>query len=238
MPEERTVRLASNQERLAADLCVPPETHGVVLFAHGSGSGRRSPRNRRVAEALQLAGFATLLVDLLTEREAAEDERTAAYRFRIPLLARRLSHAVAWVGAQPEFDGLGIGLYGSSTGGAAALLAAADGPDRLRALVLRGARSDLAEEAAAEVRAPTLFLVGELDPVIREANRATAARLKVPYELVVVPSAGHLFEEPGGLEAVAAHAVRWCTVHLHRTVDPPASAPPTPRDERRRTRPT
>ncbi len=209
MASPRTVRIPADHDSMLADLSVPERARGIVLFAHGSGSGRSSPRNRFVAHALEREGLATVLLDLLTEREAAEDERTYAYRFRIPLLAGRLVVGVDWTRKEVALRSLPVGLYGASTGGAAALIAAAERPDAVRALVLRGARSDLGDPAAPQVKAPTLFLVGELDDPILEANRITSRRLAGPSTITVVAGATHLFEEPGALEAVADHTVRW-----------------------------
>ncbi len=205
----RAVRVPSEHDVLDADLSLPERSRGLVVFAHGSGSGRRSPRNRFVAESLESAGVGTLLLDLLTRSEAAEDERTQAYRFRIPLLASRLVHTVDWSRKEPATRELPLGLYGASTGGAAALIAAADRAEWVRAVVLRGARSDLADEAAPQVRAPTLFLVGGDDAPSLEANRATARRLAGAFRVTIVPGASHLFEEPGALETVARGAVAW-----------------------------
>jgi dienelactone hydrolase len=169
------VQIPFDGNRLLADLAVPSGAQGIVIFAHGSGSGRRSPRNRAVAEVLQRQGIATLLLDLLTAEEARQDERDLSYRFQIPFLGDRLVAAVDWVLADPLLRSLRIGLYGASTGGAAALLAAAARPEKVQALVLRGARSDLAAEAFLRVKAPTLLLVGGLDPPILEIARETSA---------------------------------------------------------------
>jgi len=199
---------------LLADLSVTRGAKGIVLFAHGSGSGRRSPRNRAVAENLERHGFATLLLDLLTTDEAREDERTMAYRFQIPLLGERLVAAVDWLEADPGLHSLRIGLYGASTGGAAALVAAAARPKRVDALVLRGARSDMAADSIAQVEAPTLHIVGGLDLSILEIARETDRLLHSPHSIIVVPNATHLFEERGALEAVAGHAVDWFRQYL------------------------
>lgn len=210
----RSVRIPVEEDRLDADLALPEGSRGLVIFAHGSGSGRHSPRNRFVAGALEREGLGTLLLDLLTPREAEEDQRSLTYRFRIPLLAGRLVAAIDWAGQQPSTRELGLGIYGASTGGAAALLAAADRPDRVRALVLRGARSDLGDASAPRVHAPTLFVVGALDAPILEANRVTAGVLGGPSETTVVAGATHLFEEPGALEQVAERTVAWFLVRL------------------------
>ena len=184
------------------------------MFAHGSGSGRRSPRNRFVSQVLVGDRIATLLLDLLTPAEAEEDAVTGRFRFDIPRLAERLSSAIDWAEQEPRVQRLPLGIYGASTGGAAALIAAASRPHQVRALVLRGARSDLADRFAERVTAPTLFVVGERDPVIRDANRATARRIRGPTRLVVVPRASHLFEEEGALDVVAENGRRWFGVHL------------------------
>lgn len=217
------VQIPLEEDRLDADLALPEGSRGLVVFAHGSGSGRHSPRNRFVAEALEREGLGTLLLDLLTAREAEEDQRSLTYRFRITLLAARLVAAIDWAGKQPSTRELGLGIYGASTGGAAALLAAAERPDRVRALVLRGARSDLADASAPRVHAPTLFVVGALDTPILEANRITAGELGGPSETTVVAGATHLFEEPGTLEQVAERTAAW---FLARLADPrPARRP-------------
>ncbi len=221
----RAVTLPLENAHLDADLRLPAGSRGLVLFAHGSGSGRRSPRNRFVAEALARGQIASLLLDLLTADEAEEDERSSRYRFDIPLLVRRLVRAIDWAEEERSTRGAELGLYGASTGGAAALLAAAERPERVRALVLRGARSDLADDSAPKVAAPVLFLVGELDLPIREANQETARRLGGTHETTVIRGATHLFEEPGALDAVAERTVAWFSHHLAGGRGP-APAPP------------
>lgn len=191
-------------------LGVPPAAKGVVLFAHGSGSGRLSPRNNYVAQALRESGLATLLFDLLTVDEA-EDRRNV---FDIPLLAERLSLATAWVRQDPETAGLEIGYFGASTGAAAALVAAAGEGGRIGAVVSRGGRPDLAGSALAAVEAPTLLIVGGEDDVVLSLNRAALAQLRCEKHLAIVPGATHLFEEPGALEAVVEHARQWFLAHL------------------------
>lgn len=186
-------------------LTLPEPAFGLVVFAHGSGSSRFSPRNRLVAEALERAGLATLLIDLLTEREEAIDLRTAELRFDIPLLASRVTGAVDWAATRE----LPIGLFGASTGAAAALVAAAERPELVEAVVSRGGRPDLAGEALPRVEAPTLFLVGERDPVVLELNRRATGRMRAQTRLEVIPDASHLFEEPGALEAVCRLAGEW-----------------------------
>lgn len=211
---EREVLVPSGPDALLGDLSVPEASFGLVVFAHGSGSGRHSPRNRFVGRALERAGIATLFLDLLTPAEAAEDERTRRFRFDIPRLAGRLTDSVDWAANDRRTQRLALGLYGASTGGAAALIAAAARPDRVKALVLRGARSDLADAYAAEVTAPTLFLVGERDPEILQFNRETARHLRAPNRTTIVPGATHLFEETGALEAVTESTVAWFRAQL------------------------
>ncbi|TYB69904.1 alpha/beta hydrolase [Nonomuraea sp. PA05] len=192
---------------MAGDLIVPDAAHGLVVFVHGSGSGRHSPRNRYVAGALNEAGLGTLLFDLLTPEEEAD----RANVFDIPLLAGRLLEHTAWVRAQPEAKGLPIGYFGASTGAAAALWAAAEPDNAITAIVSRGGRPDLAGERLAAVRAPTLLIVGGRDPVVVELNEEAQRRLSAESRITVVPGATHLFEEPGALEAVAGHARDWFT---------------------------
>jgi dienelactone hydrolase len=199
---------------LEADLAVPPEPQGVVLFAHGSGSSRLSPRNRMVATRLGVAGFGTVLTDLLTPDEEEVDAATAELRFDTDLLARRLTAIVDRLPELPTVRDLPIGLFGASTGAAAALLAAAARPQRVRAVVSRGGRPDLAGDHLSGVSAPTLLIVGERDPEVIELNRAAATRLRGGWALRIVAGAGHLFEEPGALDEVANAAIAWFTVHL------------------------
>ncbi|MEV4506208.1 dienelactone hydrolase family protein [Streptomyces klenkii] len=194
---------------LAGDLAVPGSARAVVLFAHGSGSSRLSPRNRAVATALQHAGLATLLMDLLTEHEEAVDALTAGHRFDIALLSGRLTAAVDWLGRHPDTADLPVHLFGASTGAAAALTAASERPDQVRSVVSRGGRPDLAGEALGRVRAPVLLIVGGADHEVLRLNHEAAARLQAPHEVHVVPGATHLFEEPGALEEVAEAAGRW-----------------------------
>lgn len=195
---------------LKALLGVPQNPSGLVIFAHGSGSGRLSPRNNHVASRLREAGLATLLLDLLTPEE--EDDR--ANVFDIPLLASRLVVATDWAAEQPGVGALPIGYFGASTGAGAALLAAASETSRVRAVVSRGGRPDLAGEALGRVRAPTLLIVGSLDGPVITINRDAAAMLKAKTEVVIVPGAGHLFEEPGTLDEVVRLAADWFLAHL------------------------
>jgi dienelactone hydrolase len=208
------VRIVFADAELPADLARPPDPTGVVLFAHGSGSSRHSPRNRAVAHTLVDAGLATVLVDLLTEAEEQVDERTAELRFDIDLLAWRLVAIVDWLGAQPGTGALPVGLFGASTGAAAALVAAAQRPAAVCAVVSRGGRPDLAGDSLPQVHAPTLLIVGAQDRVVLDLNRRAADQLGGPHELAVVPGATHLFPEPGALERVAALAADWFRTHL------------------------
>jgi putative phosphoribosyl transferase len=196
--------------RLRGDLGLPHGAKGVVLFAHGSGSGRFSPRNRFVAQTLQARGFATLLLDLLEEREA-EDRRKV---FDIDLLADRLLTAATWLRRQPSTAALPLGYFGASTGAGAALQAAARMPEAVTAVVSRGGRPDLAAPFLARVTAPTLLIVGGNDPVVVELNQRAYRELQAEKELVIVPGATHLFEEPGALEAVAGRAAAWFSEKL------------------------
>jgi pimeloyl-ACP methyl ester carboxylesterase len=199
---------------LEGDLVLVERTPGIVLFAHGSGSGRHSPRNRQVAEALNAAGISTLLLDLLTPAEEEIDRHTAQHRFDIDLLARRLIGAVDWLrrgAAKPE----NVGLFGASTGAAAALVAAAARPEDVSAVVSRGGRPDLAGPALPQVRAPTLLIVGGADEVVLKLNRQALELIGAAEKrLVVVPGATHLFEEPGALEQVATLAADWFSRYL------------------------
>ncbi|MDT0378152.1 dienelactone hydrolase family protein [Streptomyces sp. DSM 42041] len=191
---------------LDGDLVLPPEPRGVVAFAHGSGSSRHSPRNRAVARVLQEAGLGTLLFDLLTEDEERTDAVTAELRFDVPFLAGRLVAAVDRLGARPDTAGAPLGLFGASTGAAAALTAAAERPDAVRAVVSRGGRPDLAGQALGRVRPPVLLIVGGLDTEVLRLNEQAADALSAPCTLRVVPGAGHLFEEPGTLAEAATSA--------------------------------
>jgi dienelactone hydrolase len=193
---------------------MPPGATGIVVFAHGSGSSRHSPRNQQVAEALNQRGLATLLMDLLTSDEEQVDARTRHLRFDIDLLAGRLMHAFDWLDTQPDTRALSIGCFGASTGAAAALVASADRSDRVGAVVSRGGRPDLAGAALPRVRAPTLLIVGSLDRVVVDLNRQAAAEMTAPHRIEIVPGATHLFEEPGTLERVAEFAVNWFLDHL------------------------
>jgi dienelactone hydrolase len=207
-------RIETHGVVLNGDLSVPSGARGLIVFAHGSGSGRHSGRNRAVAEALQRGQFATLLMDLLTEAEERVDVVTAEFRFDMPMLAERVVAAIDWAKAHPQLDALSIGLFGASTGAAAALIAAAERPDAVGAVVSRGGRPDLADEALPEVKAPTLLIVGGRDEVVIELNRQAFARLGGVKQLEIVPGATHLFEEPGALEKVSRLALDWFAQHL------------------------
>ncbi|MEV6811920.1 alpha/beta fold hydrolase [Micromonospora sp. NPDC051296] len=209
------VTIPAGNADLPADLLVPAEPVGVVLFAHGSGSSRHSPRNVAVAHALNEGGLGTVLVDLLTPDEDEVDAVTAELRFDIGLLAGRLAGIVDWLAAERPVGGAPIGLFGASTGAAAALVAAAQRPDLVHAVVSRGGRPDLAGAALGQVRAPTLLLVGDLDEQVIALNQQALGQLTAPAELRLIPGATHLFEEPGTLEQVAEAAAGWFHDHLH-----------------------
>jgi pimeloyl-ACP methyl ester carboxylesterase len=212
--EERLVRVPAGPVTLEGNLTLPEQSRGIVLFAHGSGSSRHSPRNRYVARLLNEAKLATLLIDLLTLHEEVIDARTAQLRFDIDLLAERLVDATDWLTQFPDTKDLRIGYFGASTGAAAALAAAALRPDPVGAIVSRGGRPDLAGAALIRVRAPTLLIVGENDKQVIQLNRAALAQLRCEKQLVIVPGATHLFEEPGALDVVARLARDWFERHL------------------------
>ncbi|MDZ7802155.1 MAG: alpha/beta fold hydrolase [Trueperaceae bacterium] len=209
MTTVRTVRISEGDATLEGDLALFEDARGVVLFAHGSGSSRHSPRNRFVAEHLNQAGFATVLLDLLTEDEERVDARSGQHRFDIDLLARRLEAAVSWLGEEPDTRALSLGLFGASTGAAAALVTAARRPDAVRAVVSRGGRPDLAGDDLGRVTAPTCLIVGGLDVTVLELNESAQRAMRCETRLDVVPGATHLFEEPGALEHVADLARDW-----------------------------
>ena len=207
------VMIESKGTPLAGMLAIPKQVTGIVLFAHGSGSSRFSPRNQFVAGRLNEDGLATLLFDLLTAQENLIDERTRALRFDIELLSQRLIGAIDWVGSQLQTQTLPIGLFGASTGSAAALNAAAQRQSSVGAVVSRGGRPDLASELS-RVRAPTLLIVGELDSQVIKLNEAAAAHLAAEHQIKIIPGASHLFEESGTLEAVATVASDWFRRYL------------------------
>jgi dienelactone hydrolase len=204
-----TLRVPVDGTTLNADLAIPVEAHGIVLFAHGSGSSRHSPRNQFVARVLQQSDFGTLLMDLLTEKEEAVDNRTRELRFDIGMLARRLTATVDWLAAQPSFQALPIGIFGASTGAAAALVTAAERPQLVKSVVSRGGRPDLAADALPRVQAPTLLIVGGYDDAVEALNEQARARMTTKVALKIVPRATHLFEEPGALSQVADFAAGW-----------------------------
>ena len=223
------VRVPAAGVMLEGNLAIPPRASGIVLFAHGSGSSRHSPRNRAVARALNEGGLATLLVDLLTPAEESLDEQTGHLRFDIGMLADRLVDAADWLIANEETRSLPIGLFGASTGGGAALVAAAQRPNTVRAVVSRGGRPDLAGAALSRVRAPTLLIVGARDEPVIELNREAFERLRCEKKLEIVPGATHLFEEPGALEEVARFARDW----FRRFLAPPAAGVRSSRERER-----
>jgi dienelactone hydrolase len=208
------VQIRAGAALIEADFTVPAHAGGLIVFAHGSGSSRFSQRNRSVADMLVGAGFATLLLDLLTPQEDAVDQRTREYRFDIELLGHRVVAAVDWAMAVPAVAGLRIACFGASTGAAAALIAAAERADVVQAVISRGGRPDLAGDALGRVAAPTLLIVGEEDHEVIALNRAAMGRMHAPVQLAIVPGATHLFEEPGALAAVSQLALEWCRRHL------------------------
>ena len=214
METERPIRVVVGGVPLAGTLVIPKKASGMVIFAHGSGSGRNSPRNRFVAGVLQQAGLATLLFDLLTPREESIDAITAELRFDIAFLARRLVGVIDWSASNKDTRNLGIGCFGASTGAGAALAAAAERPENVRAVVSRGGRPDLATTRLAKVEAPVLLIVGSLDTQVIELNRQAMELLNTVKELVLVPGATHLFKEQGALPRVADLAAEWFSSYL------------------------
>jgi len=213
-PWEQPVSVQAGPAVLEGELYIPGGARGLVVFAHGSGSSRHSPRNQFVATELRTGGLGTLLLDLLTPAEEAVDRRTGHLRFDLQLLAERLVGATDWLARQPRAHALRVGYFGASTGGGAALVAAAARPRAVGAVVSRGGRPDLAGSALAAVRAPTLFIVGGNDSLVLALNRQALAHLRVEKRLEVIPGATHLFEEPGTLAAVARLARQWFVRHL------------------------
>lgn len=211
------IRVPIGDRALHGDLLVPPRPAGVVLFAHGSGSSRHSPRNQYVAQELEDRGFAALLIDLLTPEEEAVDVHTAEYRFDIGLLTERLVAIIDWLHAGPTTQMWPIGLFGASTGGAAAIVAASARPDEVRAVVSRGGRPDLAGAALGHCSAPTLLIVGALDHSVLGMNEDAMRRMRGSVSLEIVPGATHLFEEPGALDRVAQLAGDWFARHLSQS---------------------
>jgi len=222
---EREVSIVAGKVTLDGTLAIPRGAGGIVLFAHGTGSSRHSPRNRYVAGVLQSRGVATLLFDLLTRKEESVDEWTAELRFDIPFLAERLLEATRWVLRQPETNALKIGYFGASTGAAAALVAAARMPEAVAAVVSRGGRPDLAEDFLGSVQAPTVLIVGGEDEPVIGMNQSAFEKLRgAEKKLVIVPGATHLFEEPGALEEVARLAAEWFAAHFAPVGLPEAAA--------------
>ena len=209
-------RVPAGRAMLDGNLTIVAQTKGLVLFAHGSGSSRHSPRNQFVARTLNDAGLATLLFDLLTSEEESVDVYTREHRFDIGLLAERLVYATKWAKQQKQTKDFRIGYFGSSTGGGAALVAAAELPDDIGAVVSRGGRPDLAGDALPKVEAPTLLIVGGDDHVVIELNEQARAQMKCECKIEIVPGATHLFEEPGALERVAKLAAEWFLRHIGR----------------------
>jgi len=216
----RAVCIRAGRELIDGDLVVPERPAGLVVFAHGSGSSRFSRRNRDVAQTLHQAGFATLLMDLLTRHEEQVDLRTREYRFDVPRLGHRVVAALDWAAGDRAIADLPVACFGASTGAAAALVAAASRPDRVRAVISRGGRPDLAADALPLVAVPTLLIVGAHDDVVIELNRAAMRLMHATVQLEIVPGATHLFEEPGALERVSQLALQWCRRHLGDGVRP------------------
>jgi dienelactone hydrolase len=213
------VQIPANHVQLDGDLIIPEHAHGLVLFAHGSGSSRHSSRNRYVATELRQTGLATLLMDLLTRREEQVDARTGHLRFDINLLAERLTAAAEYLALDPRTMNLPIGVFGASTGGGAALVAAARKPQLVRAVVSRGGRPDLADDALPRVRCPVLLIVGEHDQSVLELNRQAMHEMHIDAELAIIPAATHLFEEDGALEQVAHLAAEFFNRYLQHQQD-------------------
>jgi len=208
------VHVSTDGATVEANLSIPDDAEGIVLFAHGTGSSRHSPRNNFVAEELRQGGLATLLIDLMTPEEKEIDRRTRQIRFDIDRLARRVIGATDWLLGQPETQDLNLGYFGSSTGAAGALIAATKRPQAAKAVVSRGGRVDMAEAVLDQVRAPTLFIVGGNDYRVLELNRQALEKLESEKELEIVAGAGHLFEQPGALDEVARLAREWFQKHL------------------------
>ena len=208
------VHIQAGRAVLSGNLTIPQKAVALVLFAHGSGSSRHSPRNQFVARTLNDAGLATLLFDLLTQEEEAIDMHTREYRFNVGLLAERLVHATRWAKQQKQTRDLPVGYFGSSTGGGAALVAAGEIPQEVDVVVSRGGRPDLAGEALPKVRTPTLLIVGGNDDIVIELNEMARDQMRCEVKLEIVPGATHLFEEPGALERVAKLASDWFKGHV------------------------
>ena len=212
--KEEVVVIPAGRAAIEGNLAIPRGAKGIVLFAHGSGSGRFSPRNQYVAKVLNDAGIGTLLVDLLTKEEEEVDVETGEFRFDIGLLSRRLEAATEWLKENPATKGLQIGYYGASTGAAAALIAATRFPEDVRTVVSRGGRPDLAMQHLQKVRVPTLFIVGGKDTVVLDLNKKAIEQILAEKKLQIIPGATHLFEEPGKLSEVAKLSADWFLAHL------------------------
>ncbi|MFO7964027.1 MAG: alpha/beta family hydrolase [Desulfobacterales bacterium] len=206
---ERAVHIPTVSDPLEGNLAIPEGAEGIVVFAHGSGGSRHSPRNRSLANELQNGGIATLLMDLLTEEEEAQDKRKGQFRFNIDLLAQRVIEAVDWLWDQEDTHSLNIGAFGSSTGAAAALIAAANRPNEIRAVVSRGGRPDLARGALSMITSPTLMIVGEKDESVLQVNQKAAARMTAKVAVEIIPGATYRFQEPGAMEKTARLAYQW-----------------------------
>ena len=217
MVQAAAVQINAGGVLIEGDLTIPANAAGLVVFAHGSGSSRFSRRNRFVAEVLQGGGQATLLLDLLTHQEDVIDVQTREYRFDVERLGRRVVAALDWAASHPQAASLPAACFGASTGAAAALIAAAERPEMVRAVVSRGGRPDLAGDALPRVQAPTLLIVGGDDEPVIELNRAAMRRMRAPVRLEIVRGATHLFEEPGALELVSQLALTWCVKYLRRS---------------------
>ncbi len=215
------IQISAGPAVMKGDLCIPAGAAGLILFAHGAGSSRFSPRNKYVADLLHQADFATLLMDLLSEEEEQKDLATRKFRFDIPLLAGRVDEAITWITGHDRTASLPIGLFGASTGAAAALIAATQRPETVGAVVSRGGRPDLAEKILDRVQSPTLLIVGSCDTEVLALNQAALKKINVEKKLITVPGATHLFEEPGKLDQVAGHARNWFEQHLIGDCPPP-----------------
>lgn len=214
------VRIPCGTVTLPGALVIPPGANGVVVFAHGSGSSRHSPRNQLVARVIRKSGNGTLLFDLLTAEEEIQDNVTGRLRFDIAMLARRLAEVTRWLNAQAVVKNLGIGYFGSSTGSAAALIAAAESGEQIDAIVSRGGRPDLAGDALRRVQPPTLFIVGGYDYPVLQLNQQAFGEIRCQKQLRIIPGATHLFQESGALEAVACLAADWFRQYLHKSHTP------------------
>ena len=214
MVQPAAVQIKAERALIEGDLAIPIKSNGLVVFAHGSGSSRFSRRNQFVAHVLQDGGYATLLLDLLTSNEEAIDNETREYRFDVDRLGHRVISAIDWAASQQRVARLSVACFGASTGAAAALIAAAERPQLVRAVISRGGRPDLAGFALPKVQAPTLLIVGGDDEPVIALNRAAMRRMRAPVQLEIVPGATHLFQEPGALESVSRLALQWCTKYV------------------------